>query len=80
MKTTTIFTSQFLGQFEQLIFITKLNEGWETEWEILLDDSGLAFLDLNDAIIFVREKKWGWGLGLADFEQARCGNAEWDNL
>ena len=80
METTTIFTTEFLGNFNHLIFITKLNKGWEQEWEILLDDNGKAFLMLADAVAFVREKKWAWGLGLADFEQARRGNAQWDNL
>ena len=80
MKTTTIFTSQFLGKFEQLIFKTEMSVGWEKEWTVLTDKNGNSFTDMQLAIEFVRSEKMGWGVGLATLSQAKMENAEWDNL
>ena len=83
MKTKITFTSELLSNFTNLIFITHLNDGWQTEWELLLDREGEPFNDLNEAIKFVRAgrgtERQVWGVGLSTFQQAQMKNAEWDN-
>ena len=81
MKNKITFTSKFLRSFNTIIFITRINDNWCKEWEILTDKEGEPFSDLKDAIEFVRSEKMGWGIGLSNFEQAsRMENAQWDNL
>lgn len=77
--TTTTFSSTFLNEFDNLIFVTRIGDGWEDKWEILKSDNGGHFLDIDDAIDFIRTKK-GLRVGLSTLKQAQLGNAEWDNL
>lgn len=86
MKTTTTtqttFSSAFLSNIKNLIFITRIGgEGtWTGDWGILEDQEGKNFEDLEEAIAFIRSGENKWGIGLSTFEQAERGNAEWDNL
>lgn len=81
MKTNITFTSEFLRNFKELIFITNFSGGgWCNTWEILTDENGEPFTDINKASKFIRASGRGWGVGLATFNQAILNNAEWDNL
>ena len=80
MKTSTTFSSEFLRSFNTVILLTRMNDGWQTKWEILLNDDGNPFTEMEDAIAFVRSKKMGWGIGLSDVSQAKMENAQWDSL
>jgi len=80
MKTKITFTSALLSNFTNLIFITKINDKWQTEWELLIDKDGNTFDNIDEAIEFVRDEKMEWGIGLSTFQQAQMKNAQWSNL
>jgi|TARA_R110001632_G_scaffold221543_1_gene352071 hypothetical protein len=80
MKTKITFTSALLSNFTNLIFITKINDKWQTEWELLTDKDGNTFDNIDEAIEFVRDEKMEWGIGLSTFQQAQMKNAQWSNL
>ena len=80
MKTKITFTSALLNNFTNLIFITKINDKWQTEWELLTDKDGNTFDNIDEAIEFVRDEKMEWGIGLSTFQQAQMKNAQWSNL
>lgn len=78
-------TSEQLSKLENitsLVFVTLWGEGWENTWQVLLDDNGNPFTDMDKAKVFVRSHDVlsEWGTGLSTFEQAAVGNAVWDNL
>ena len=80
MKTKITFTSALLSNFTNLIFITKINDKWQTEWELLTDKDGNTFDNIDEAIEFVRDEEMEWGIGLSTFQQAQMKNAQWSNL
>lgn len=85
METTIKFSTDFLTRIDEVIFITIWGEGWETKWEILTDQNGKPFFNINSAKNFVRlQNRLGVEkfkvVGLSTLKQAQLGNAMWDNL
>jgi hypothetical protein len=85
METTIKFSTDFLSRIDEVIFITFFGEGWERKWEILTDQNGKPFFNINSAKNFVRmQNRLGVEKfkvsGLSNLQQAQRGNAMWDNL
>ena len=86
METTIKFSTDFLCNIDEVIFITIIGEGWQTKWEILTDSNGKFFTDIDQAKEFVRLQNRVFGIekfklvGLSNLQQAQRGNAMWDNL
>ena len=85
MKTKTTFSSLFLSEIDECIFITSLNDDWQNKWAILLSNNGKPFKNMTSAINHVRlMARLGnaefHNVGLSSLQQAQRGNAIWDNL
>ena len=76
-KTKDMILQGFL--LNEVIFFTTLTIGFEENWQILTNLEGEVFTDINEAIVFVRERGLK-NIGLAEFDQMQLNNAQWDNF
>jgi len=72
-----------MKNIEQFVFITTIDihKEFQEDWEILTDFDGNPFTSIDEAKEFVRLtigkfKK----VGLANFNQMKMSNAQWNNL
>jgi hypothetical protein len=63
------------------IYVKSLT-GPQSDWEPLVTDTGAMFRYIDIAIEYIRRNKerFGYGTGLATFNQMQANNAEWDNF
>ena len=65
---------------KQFIYITFLNNGWQTKWEAIRDSNGIYISDADAAYKRAQTIYTGCKWGIADYEQMKLGNAMRDNF
>lgn len=73
-------TSDFWANVESYIFFTVAENGqWCKDWDVLMWNEE-PVTDLNLAITLCRDNFNGLVVGLAEFNQMKVNNAQWDNF
>lgn len=64
----------------KFLYVTFMNDGWETKWFIICDDNGLPIIDIKEAKnhLHINYPNQYWGI--ADRSQMRLNNAMQDNI
>ena len=72
-------TSDFCTRVEEFVFFTTPRMGWQKKWDVLMfNDEPVT--DFEHAKELVRNHFLGETVGLAEFDQMKLNNAQWDNL
>ena len=72
-------TSSFWTRMPEFIFFTTPRMGWCKNWDVLMfKDEPVTSLVLAKQL--VREHMKDETVGLAEFDQMRMDNAQWDNM
>ena len=79
MEKLTLRQVENILMLSQYIYVKHITD---IEWELFLDNDGNPFEYLSDAIRYFRNSEFSgsWGYQLSTYQQARMGNAEWDNF
>ena len=78
MEKMTLSQVQEVLKLADYIYINYLHN---SEWELLLDNNGMPFEYLSDAINYVRKNRpMFYYVQLSSYQQAMMGNGEWDNF
>ena len=65
---------------KQFIYITFLNNGWQTKWEAIRDSRGFYISDVDAAYKRAQNIYPDCSWGIADYKQMKLGNAMRDNF
>jgi len=72
-------TRDFWANMPEFVFFTTLEMGWQENWDVLMfDDEPVT--EMWQAKELVREHMKGKTVGLAEFDQMKMNNAQWDNM
>jgi hypothetical protein len=71
-------TRDFWTNIEQFVFFTTVRTGWCEKWDVLMfnDEPVTCF---ETAKQLVKNLMYGETVGLAEFDQMKLNNAQWDN-